>query len=382
MNNPIQLVGTSKGQTTGLSRYSQNLYQALRKIGANVELVGIKPPIPTLVNRLAKSIGFDLQTFFTTYPLTLPAASKGKLVHLTSQNQASALTCSNDARSSRPVIITVHDLITLAYHEQPELTGYMTPYEKWFEHLTRRGLEKATFLIAISLQTRHDIMRFLNYPSERIGVIYQGIDQAIFQPREVPDAFYQQYNLKKKARYLLYVGSDAPRKNLRRLIEAFALVSAHNPDLKLLKVGGASFVAQREQLQALIQRCGLEGKVLFFEQVPEQALPSFYNVADLFVFPSLYEGFGLPPLEAMACGTPVVTSNQSSLPEVVGDAAIQVAPYDVQAIADGMMRVLSDKALAASLRQKGLVRANFFSWERTARETLAVYERVRESKIQ
>jgi len=130
-----------------------------------------------------------------------------------------------------------------------------------------------------------------------------------------------------------------------------------------------------------VQRLELEHYVRFTGYVEEEDLPALYNGADLFVFPSLYEGFGLPVLEAMACGTPVVTSNTSSLPEVAGDAALLVDPYDVEEIATAMRRILEDEALTAELRAKGLARAKEFSWERTARETIAVYEKVLGKKL-
>ena len=146
----------------------------------------------------------------------------------------------------------------------------------------------------------------------------------------------------------------------------------------ILKIGTPEYIPQYQKLKALIQDLSLEDNVTFINHPTEEDLVAFYNVADLFVFPSIYEGFGLPPLEAMACGTPVVCSNAASLPEVVGDAAITFDPYDTAAIAGAMQRVLEDPELAAELRQKGLARASQFTWERTARETIAVYQKVLE----
>jgi len=174
--------------------------------------------------------------------------------------------------------------------------------------------------------------------------------------------------------YILYVGSLEKRKNLPRLLEAYAYLRETLPGWKLVIVGGRKW--KSDPIYKAVQRLGLEPHVIFTGFVAEEDLPALYNGADLFVFPSLYEGFGLPVLEAMACGTPVVTSNTSSLPEVAGEAALLVAPTDVKAIAAAMQRVLSEPDLAAELRRRGLERASQFSWERTARETLAVYERV------
>ena len=164
------------------------------------------------------------------------------------------------------------------------------------------------------------------------------------------------------------------RKNLRRLLEACELLWRAGEHRPLVVVGAR--LRKHGGINETLTRPGLERRVVFTGYVPEADLPALYSAADLFVFPSLYEGFGLPPLEAMACGTPVVCSNSSSLPEVVGDAAVTVDPYDVEALAQAMHRVLSDANLRDELRAKGLARTAQFTWERTARETWRVYEKV------
>jgi glycosyltransferase involved in cell wall biosynthesis len=174
--------------------------------------------------------------------------------------------------------------------------------------------------------------------------------------------------------YILYVGSLEKRKNLPRLLQAYARLRQDLPGWKLVIVGARKW--KSAPIFDTLSRLGLEPYVHFTGFVEEDDLPALYNGADLFCFPSLYEGFGLPVLEAMACGTPVVTSSTSSLPEVAGEAALLVDPYDVEAIAAAMRRVLSDPELAQDLRARGLARAAQFTWERTARETIAVYERV------
>jgi glycosyltransferase involved in cell wall biosynthesis len=148
------------------------------------------------------------------------------------------------------------------------------------------------------------------------------------------------------------------------------------PNVKLIKVGSPEYLGHLEQLKQLTYELSLEGSVLFLDHPPEEDLVALYNLAALFVFPSLYEGFGLPPLEAMACGTPVVCSHAASLPEVVGDAALMVDPYDVDGLAAAMERVLRDADLRQDLRERGLARASQFTWERTARQTVAVYREV------
>jgi glycosyltransferase involved in cell wall biosynthesis len=174
--------------------------------------------------------------------------------------------------------------------------------------------------------------------------------------------------------YIFYIGALESRKNLPRLLEAYAKLRQWSTRWKLVIAGarGVKFLPVVD----MVQRLQLEAHVQFTGYIADKNLPALYAGADLFTFPSLYEGYGLPVLEAMACGTPVVTSNVSSLPEVAGDAAILVDPYKVEEITAAMRQVLEDEVLAAELRAKGLARAQSFSWERTARETIAVYEKV------
>jgi glycosyltransferase involved in cell wall biosynthesis len=174
--------------------------------------------------------------------------------------------------------------------------------------------------------------------------------------------------------YVLFVGSVERRKNLRGLLQAYARLLETDVACPLVIVGTRRRGAG--EIGRTLQELHLEESVIFTGYVPDADLPAIYTGADLFVFPSLYEGFGLPPLEAMACGTPVVCSNAASLPEVVGDAAIMVDPYDVEGLAEAMLRVLTDADLREHLRRKGLERARQFTWERTARETVAVYREV------
>jgi glycosyltransferase involved in cell wall biosynthesis len=174
--------------------------------------------------------------------------------------------------------------------------------------------------------------------------------------------------------YILYVGALTLRKNIARALEAFAELNSSHPGLCFVLAGPSTW--KKTPIASLLERLGITERVLLTGPLTDDDLPALYNGADLFVFPSLYEGFGLPPLEAMACGTPVVTSNASSLPEVVGDAAITVDPYDVDALSGAMRRVLTDPCLRDEMRQKGLARASGFTWERTARETVSVYRQV------
>jgi glycosyltransferase involved in cell wall biosynthesis len=176
--------------------------------------------------------------------------------------------------------------------------------------------------------------------------------------------------------YVLFVGSESPRKNLGNLFRAFALVRSRLPGVQLLKVGAAHFAHERHRLLALIEQLDLSDCVCFLDHVPEEELPLFYNAAHLVVMPSLYEGFGLPALEAMSCGTPVVASNRASLPEVVGGAGPLIDPESPEEMALVMADLLADEDRRTEASQAGLMQAAKFSSERQARQTLAIYEEV------
>ena len=203
-------------------------------------------------------------------------------------------------------------------------------------------------------------------------VIYNGIDERFRQVPSVDATERVRYRYQLEHRFILYVGNIKPHKNLVRLIEAFAQLRAQrNDDLKLLIIGDE--ISKWPALRQTVHARKLHKYVRFLGFLPDDMLAPLYRLASVFVFPSLYEGFGLPPLEAMASGTPVVTSNVSSLAEMAGDAAVLVDPYDVDAIAEGIRRALTDDTLAAHLREKGLARARAFSWDEAASRTRAIY---------
>jgi glycosyltransferase involved in cell wall biosynthesis len=247
----------------------------------------------------------------------------------------------------------------------------------WVAHgYARASIEmaarRATRVLTVSESSKRDILRFVDADPAKIDVIYNSYDERFgLEPRE-EDVVRLRERYQLQDRFVLYAGTVKPHKNLERLIEAFHLVRQQGfDDLKLVMIGDE--ISKYAALRRAVHTHQLHKYVRFLGFLPEETLAIMYRLAGLFVFPSLYEGFGLPPLEAMASGTPVVTSNLSSLPEVVGDAAVLVDPYDPQAIADGMYRVLSDPALQADLKQKGLLRARQFSWEDSARKVREIY---------
>ncbi|MFH1724562.1 MAG: glycosyltransferase family 1 protein [Elusimicrobiota bacterium] len=265
-----------------------------------------------------------------------------------------------------PTVTTVYDLFPVVH---PEWT---TPYltDLW-NSVLKPGMDRVDKVIAISEHTKKDLVERWNVKPERIEVILWGVDRSRFRPLEAPalEVVRSRYGL--PARYLLMIGPFDPWCDPANSIRALAALPDSLADTHLVMAGqpGACHDAARR----LIEDAGLAGRVRWLGHVPQDDLVGLYNLADALVFASYYEGFGLPVLEAMACGTPVVTSNVTSLPEVAADAALLVAPDDVDGLRDALRRVLDDDALRRTLRDKGLRRAASATWEKTARDTLAVY---------
>jgi glycosyltransferase involved in cell wall biosynthesis len=234
---------------------------------------------------------------------------------------------------------------------------------------------RATRVMTVSDSSKRDIVRLFGTDPDKISVIYNAYDERFgVEPRE-EDVVRVRERYQLHDEFVLYAGNVKPHKNLERLIEAFDIVRKRGLDhLKLVLIGDD--ISKYAALRRAVHQHQLHKYVRFLGYLPEETLAVMYRLAGVFVFPSLYEGFGLPPLEAMASGTPVVTSNVSSLPEVAGDAAILVDPYDPHAIAEGIHRVLTDEALRRDLRRKGLARAHQFSWEASVRRVHDIYTEV------
>ncbi len=268
-----------------------------------------------------------------------------------------------------PTIVTAYDLSFLRY---PNL--FNRGNRLYLTRFAPPSLRRATRVIAISEHTRQDVIQLCGVPPERVTTIVLAADSR-YRPAtpEAVDRFRTERELPK--RYILYLGTLEPRKNVATLIQAYAeLRRAGDIDHSLVLAGARGW--HYEPTFSLVRRLGLEQWVLFpgYVAADEQAL--WYSAADLFAYPSLYEGFGLPLLEAMACGTPVVASNTSSLPEVVGDAGLLVDPSDVGGLASALRNVLQSDSLRQRLREAGLARARRFSWGKMADETVQVYEAV------
>jgi len=269
----------------------------------------------------------------------------------------------------RPFVLTVHDLIRyfdLTGHAAEPLIHRPRGWDRVLLRLDYRAVGRAAKVIVPSDYTRQDLVRFLRLDPGRIAVVPHGVDP-IFSPR--PDGATP------AERYLLYVGSEHPRKNLPFLLRVFKELRPGFPGLKLVKVGraGGGEADFRAGTGRAIRELGLEADVVFRDFVSQAELVELYRDAAVFCFPSLYEGFGWPPLEAMACGCPVVASSRTSVPEVVGDGGRLCPPDDVAPWAEAVGAILEEPAVARELRERGLARARHFTWQAAARKVLAVY---------
>jgi glycosyltransferase involved in cell wall biosynthesis len=340
------------GRKTGIGLYTANLLRALRQVATQHEYVelswGQTEELRTDQRLRWQQIGLPWRA----------RAAHAELLHVTGFDAPLWKPC--------PAVLTVHDLIGLLFPANfpPVSRLYWSRWLPW----TVRWADK---VITDSQHTARDLNQLLGISTQRISVIHLGVNDA-FRPMEDPEALEavrQKHGL--PATIILYVGTLEPRKGLDTLIAAYGGLAADIPhDLVIAGKLGWYTESLFQQAGAL----GLSQRIHFTGYMPDEDLPALYNLARLFVYPSRYEGFGLPPLEALACGLPVVCANAASLPEIVGDAALLVPPDDVEALAAAMRRVLDDTPLQAEMQARALRRAKRFTWEETARRTAQVYE--------
>jgi glycosyltransferase involved in cell wall biosynthesis len=289
----------------------------------------------------------------------------------------------------RPYVVTIHDMSSLLFSQRWQMRRDFRMF------LFRRGLLRAERVIAVSAATRRDLENLLGIPAQRIRQIYEAPDPRFLRPdtdgepageTEARSLERQRILERYQVHYpfVLYAGAVRPQKNIPRLVEAFAVLRGdleNHPlykDLRLIIIGDE--ISRYPSVRRAVIKTRVEDVVRFLGFVPVETLRVFFEAASAFVFPSLYEGFGLPPLEAMASGTPVVTSNVSSLPEVVGDAAVLVNPENVFDIARGIREALLDQNLRTDLIRKGYRQTRRFSWAQTARQVLEIYQEVAQAR--
>jgi alpha-1,3-rhamnosyl/mannosyltransferase len=358
----------------GIGRYTYSLIGALAQVASDDSFI-------VLHNPALRNTRYDLAALarhpnVTLVPVNVPAFSTAEQTQLPWVVRRLRLDVLHSPYYIKPYllpcpsVVSLYDLISARYPE------YLpSPWARLaFAATTRLAITTARRLITLSAASRRDLAELYGVPLERVAVTPLAADER-FQPiaeAKILEAVRRKYDLPE--RFVLYLGSNKLHKNLVRLVKAWSLVlSPQSPIGNRQLVVAGHWDPRYPQAQQKATELGLGEAVRFLGDVSEADLPALYNLATVFAFPSLYEGFGLPPLEAMACGTPVVCANTSSLPEVVGDAALLFDPLDVPAMAATIAQALSDASLRAALRARGLTRARLFSWERTARETLATY---------
>ena len=369
-------------EKTGIGHYTENLVAHLRRVAPEVEisLFALSLRGGHRLKRVPAVEGVEIKgynlpanfLYYTWWPRTslFPAESLAgdfDIFHATNY-QAPAL------RGAK-LVTTVHDINFVRF---PEMQSKGI---RRFIAAMPRLLERSSVVLADSRFTAEELRDEYKLPEERVRVVYPGLNPVFLR---VPGAEETETALRAyclEPPYLAYIGNLHPRKNLVTLVEAFACLRRRGLEHRLAVIGGGGLGklnnAEYRKLSLRVRDLGLEDAVVFTGYVPDERLVSLLRKADMLVFPSIYEGFGLPPLEAMACGVPVITSRRSSLPEVVGDAALLLEdPLDAEEIAGCVERLLADGELRARLVEEGLKRAVAFTWEKAAREVSAVYSEV------
>ncbi len=355
---------------SGLGIYTQNIIKELSKmLGAGHQLIVYTSyDVPfdglrVIVRKVSKYVqpkygkwGGVVRFIWTQviYPLRL-IKDKADIVYNTTHH-AIFLT-------RVPQIMTIHDLLPIKFSKRHITQHY------YFKYVLKFFLHKCLHVFTVSENSKKDIHNFYHVDEEKINVIYNGYNEQIFQPVQGKS----QLKEKLSGSYMLMLGASYSHKNVKRVIEAFAKVK-HEINCDLVISGGRNQYI--ESLKECVKNRGLGIRVHFIDYVPFSDLPELYSRAKIFLFPSLYEGFGIPVIEAMACGCPVLTSNVSSLPEVCGNAAYYVDPYSVDNIAAGMTKLLEDVSLRQELIQKGFERIKMFSWEKSAKQILDIIRKI------
>lgn len=365
-------VSAALAQTAGIGRYARELALALHHAGEvelslfhNRQPVAQLPPALAALPRSQAPLSNKVWRFFVLGGLPLLPGWRAAIDGCDIFHGADAIT----PRLRQPTVITIHDLTT---HLFPQYhTRLNRLYLRWALPVMAR---RSAAIIADSHATKRDIVAQLGVSPNKITVVHLGVDGAVFAPQPAATAGPALTQVGVRRPYLLAVGTLEPRKNLATLLRAYATLPASTPPLVL--VGGLGW--GDDSLATAIDALNLRGRVQMTGYIADELLPALYSQAEVFVYPSIYEGFGLPVLEAMACGAPVITSNVSSLPEVAGDAALLVDPHDVGKLAAAIQTLLEAPGQRQRRQEAGLVRARAFSWARCAFDTVNVYRAVLE----
>ncbi len=356
-------------RSAGIKNY---IYQLLRNLPEASEEFSYK----VFTGLHKASLPMELEVFRTRWPTDNPAVRimweqtvQPFLLKKVSPDIYHALAFAGPIAWHGRTVVTVYDL---SFKRFPEA---FNPLKRLYLSLmTGITLKKAQMAIAISRSTKEDIVRFWGIPEEKISIAYGGVSRR-FRPlsEDLVDSFRRKWGLPKD--FLLYLGTLEPRKNLVRLVRAYSMAYKMDHSLPPLIIAGARGWYYQDIFDT-VHQLYMDGRVIFPGFIPDEDLPLWYNAAGMFIYPSLFEGFGLPVLEAMACGTPVIASNTSSIPEVVGDAGILIRPEEEESMAQAMVSLWKNESLRSRLSEKGIRQAGKFDWLETARATVDTYRKV------
>lgn len=355
-------------QLTGVQRYAREITRGITRLlcPENIKLIAPAGATPEFVGLEVHRSGGSVRGHVWEQIVLPMSVRRNRVDLLFSPGNTGPILVKNQ-------VVTVHDVAVFA---RPK--GFNPNFVRWYQFLLPRLTQQVRRVVTVSEFSKGEVVKYLGISLDKIAVIPNGVSER-FTPMEQRAilAFKEARSLPEC--FILGIASRAPNKNFGGLLKAWQYLCERTElkDVWLVVAGGVSRTLQTDPANAGLQNLP---RVYDLGYVSDEDLPALYNAADVFVFPSFYEGFGLPPLEAMACGTPVVVSDTASLPEVVGDAGVYVNPYDVEDIAQGIYRVLTDQGLRRQLWEKGLARVKLFTWERSARETLKVFEEVLEEK--
>jgi len=357
----VELVSqNSENSLNGIGRYGREL---LKHLASHISVLVVKQIYPPFANHI------DPLRYF---PIGVGPHQKGSILHFMEDFGCSQMFW----HPLRPAVATSHDLGFLSWHPEAQMHRAI---DRLLLYLSYLGLRRMDAVIAVSEFSRQKIIERLGISPERVFTIYSGNNPSHFKP--IPKArtiLEERYGIPvdSRLRILLYVGTEFPRKNLATILRTLKKLPSN---VRLLKVGAPGGERFRVDTLKIIAELGLDDRVTFIDQVPEEHLPFFYNAADVYLCASYLEGFCHPVLEAMSCGTPVICSNAGALPEVTRDAAILIPPDDVHAFIEAICEVLCVQSLQQQMSERGLGRAASFSWEWTAEQVVDIYKHVMRS---
>jgi glycosyltransferase involved in cell wall biosynthesis len=356
----------------GIGTYIRNVLIGLARIDQQIEYIVLcRPGDAEAINELGanfRAVPETTKPYSIGEQVWIPLILVRERVHLLHEPHY-VLPPATRCRS----VVTIHDCIHLMFPQYlpGKLAHVYARTSMW------SAVHKSDRILTVSEASKRDILRFFGIDGGKVEVIYNAIDERFLAPPDEERMHQVRERYQLDHPFLLYIGNIKPHKNLERLIDAFGRVRANGlDDLRLVIIGDE--ISKYPPLRQAVHRHRLDKYVRFLGFQPYDTLAAFYRLARAFVFPSLYEGFGLPPLEAMACGTPVVTSNVSSLPEIAGGAAILVDPYEPSSIAEGVTQAVSNETLRSELIDRGLARARDFSWSQSVAAIHRIYMEVLE----